>query len=459
MKESKPRTFGVSRDRGGWKFGRRAFLSGAAGALAAGAAKAKQKSHEGVNAKETDPTTPADPNPQHDFCQEVFAQQDEIRLLSASKNGKVLASGSGPKHVAVKLWSLPEGNVLNTIVFPDKRLKGMAISPDSKWLVVVVDSFPEDSIEVWSLKTLKRKQTIKAESQIHNFSITSNSKYIFAAVGYNATHMWSLRKGKKKDSWEGKLLATDCDGKLVALGMPGAGRIDIWELAKFRLGKLVSSLASGDVNTGSSWTISPDGKLLIYTVLAWGGTIKVLYLKTGKIKAQTNITDGSSFNPTSSAVSPDGKWVAAVDGRNGIQVWPVPKLKKAKNFGYTTADEYGKASWQSVISLAFSADSERLVAGYGSYKGSPLRLWEFKNERLDRCLIDLEVNNYLVNAVTYRYRTAGGKLVTVTVPDCSCGRPIPESATCICDTVRGEPCNCVGYTCSCEGQGHYWFPN
>lgn len=85
---------------------------------------------------------------------------EEVRAISLSSDGKLLASSevgftqSGNQfqyvYKRVKVWDLKTGSVIRTIDEPKFELRGIAFSPDNRYLA---GAGPEGIIKLWSVDT------------------------------------------------------------------------------------------------------------------------------------------------------------------------------------------------------------------------------------------------------------------------------------------------------------------
>jgi len=112
----KPEIYAIQRGRSGWKLSRREL---AAAAAAAGAAAML-----GCGGTEGEKPGP---------CKGIAAHEKRVRGLAFSPDGKLLVSGSDDG--SLKLWSMPGGALTNTLKADSDGVSAVAISPGGRMLV------------------------------------------------------------------------------------------------------------------------------------------------------------------------------------------------------------------------------------------------------------------------------------------------------------------------------------
>jgi WD40 repeat protein len=258
---------------------------------------------------------------------------------------------------------------------------------------------------------------------------------------------WSVPSGQLLKGWrdsEGTVncLALSPQGKRLASG--GRGYIKIWSLESATRGKLIRKIIEESGNAIMEIAYGAGGSLVacITNVLDWD--VRIYKTDTG---ALFKSIQPFSLNTQAIAASPDGNYLAA--GHEEVAVYNFSQGTLIKRFRV-----FGSSSSDSVDTLAFTGDNKYLIIG--SYQGK-LKIYNFRTGQIVRCFMDLASNSKDKLGVTYKYKDAQGNTVEVTVPSCQCS-PLPQGATCICNTVKGSYCSCAGQ-CSCHGVHIYWYPN
>jgi serine/threonine-protein kinase len=117
-------------------------------------------------------------------------------------------------------------------------------------------------------------------------------------------------------------------------------------------------IANPDVLVGSGLSLSPDGRRVAF--LGWNGSIRGLYVRNiGELEARPIYREGAT-NPGQPIFSPDGKWIAFIEGR---------RLKKVPADGGTPiilADDIGSS-----LGAAWTLDGRIIVAARGTLLSVP----------------------------------------------------------------------------------------
>lgn len=159
------------------------------------------------------------------------------------------------------------------------------------------------------------------------------------------------------------------------------------------------------------------------------------------------------------AISPDGS-LCVLKVRDSIFILSSEDGEKIREFDCIASDSGEALLRISPDGNVLAITQDNYLAFYslpdGTFLGCP-----FDKKNIKETEKGIEVQE--VNAVT-------GKVVTRQLP---CGAAIPAGAVCTCNCVAGSVCSCVGYTtCSCDGHkscscnSHhtsysysYWYPN
>jgi hypothetical protein len=90
--------------------------------------------------------------PSGDLMATLIGHQDRILSLAISPDATLLASGSGDK--TVRLWSLPDGRLLKTVQGHQDRVNCVAITPDplkGRGGGLLISASADGTIRLWSL--------------------------------------------------------------------------------------------------------------------------------------------------------------------------------------------------------------------------------------------------------------------------------------------------------------------
>ena len=329
-------------------------------------------------------------------CIAIAGSDDKIHLLDA-KTGEILESlvghqGTGQQgRVLWMAWS-PDGSLLasagdTTIRVWDSKdryrsrivgehldgAKLLTWSPDGKY---IASSSKRLEIKIWDVARRTHQRTIKAfDLDAIDISWSPDGARLVAASKGGQVSI--LDPGTDDPS---KTITTEprpvysvdwaADGKLVASTGRG-GRIDLWDPES---GERISQI-SGLKGKGMDCDISADGKLIVGigngNLLLWDRDEQQTRF-TKKIQMpERHGVDGASL-------SPDGRFVACVDGRT-IRVWETADGREHRAFDFPVKSRasivYSGISWH--------PDGKRLCA---AGRGSHAWIWDIESGQLIQTL-------------------------------------------------------------------------
>jgi WD40 repeat protein len=146
-----------------------------------------------------------------------------VNALAISPAGHLLAAGGD--NDSIKLWSLPNGELLKTLKDGSYfGVKALAFSPDGKLLV----SANSDKIELWLMTKDQEFNT-----KVKKFKLLRGHQYEIRAIGINASSTLLVTASKDKT-------------------------IKLWSLTEYLLLKTIK----GHTDSVNTIVISPDEKLL-----------------------------------------------------------------------------------------------------------------------------------------------------------------------------------------------------
>jgi WD40 repeat protein len=236
--------------------------------------------------------------------------------LAIHPNGKTFASGGADHNI--KVWNLPDGEIICTFNGHANYVRTVAFSPDGETLA---SGSHDDTVKLWYSRT--------------GTTFTGHSGDVETVVF----------------SPDGKTLATGSDDTTIKL----------WNLIN---GELISTL-TGHEKFIKSLIFTPDGQRLISS--SSDSTIKIWDIKTGLIVHNITAHSGTVL---SLAISPDGKNFASGSGDNSIKIWDSSTVELIHTFsGHTNT----------VCSVAFSPDGKILASGSNDYT---IKLWHLGTKEL-----------------------------------------------------------------------------
>ncbi|MEP7273002.1 MAG: AAA-like domain-containing protein [Acidobacteriota bacterium] len=275
---------------------------------------------------------------------------NQVVDLSFSSDGVTLASASSDE--TIKLWDVAAApNPLG--------LKGMgriAYSPDGGTLALV----GQRVITLWDTKTWKVTRTFKTRGIVTGAIVYSPDGKLLAFGSKDETaSLWDLSSGGERFVLRGhagyvQALAFSPDGKLLATG--GEDRIiRLWQVDT---GQELNEMR-GHTDSVHGLAFSPDGKLLVSS--SWDTTLKLWDVNT---RREVATLTGHTSESENVAFSPDGKLIASTSLDSTIKLWDAATHQQLASLKGHAGNIHG---------LAFSPDGKRLASGGQDFT---LRLWD-----------------------------------------------------------------------------------
>ena len=250
--------------------------------------------------------------------------------IAYSPDGKHIVSGSWDKDV--KIWDVATGKVISRFSGHDKSLRTVSYHPSGKF---VASAGWDKDILIWYEPTgLLIKKLTGNEQCVRAIEYSPDGKYI-ASGGYDLfLRIYDITSGnivfsEKAHKYPIESLSYSPDGKYIATG-GNDNFIKIWDVAS----KKVFRTLTGHTDAIYTLYFSPDGKYL-----ASGGNDNSI--KIWDIQKGTNIMTfkGHSLTVKSVSFSPNGKLLVSASADKTIRVWdmstlnitPIQKTKFIKN--------------------------------------------------------------------------------------------------------------------------------
>ena len=302
--------------------------------------------------------------------QNLYGHTDKINSVKFSPDNKIIASASWDK--TVKLWSVVDGELLDTLSGHEAIVHSVKFSPDGKFIA----STSYDNIsKLWS--TTDRKL-------LHTLSICSvefspdNQTIAFAA--YDGTiKLWSLKDKNLLHTLSGhknkvKRIKFSPDGKIIA----SASQYEKLKLWSAEDGKLLHTLSRQE-DYIYPITFSPNSKILAST--SEGRTLKLWLIESGEI---LHVLSGHKDKVESIKFSPDGKMVVSASWDKTLKLW-------STEGGQLLHTLYGHQDC--ISSVKFSLDGKIIASASWD---ETVKLWNWNFDNLLKRGYD-KLESYLVN--------------------------------------------------------------
>jgi len=190
-----------------------------------------------------------------------------IMTLAISPDGKYLFSGRSDG--SLNIWSLPDGEVVNTVAAHEEGLYALAVSPDGKYLF---SGGFDKTIKIWSIPNVELVKTLTGHtSGIFALIVSSDGKYLFSVSKDNTVKIWRLPDGELLNTLTGQTnsLAISPNGQQLFVGLID-GSIKALSLSgsNATLDKCLMDLeCSYDTASGLTYSIKDEtGQTVTYTL-------------------------------------------------------------------------------------------------------------------------------------------------------------------------------------------------
>ncbi|MGB3495848.1 MAG: serine/threonine-protein kinase [Elainellaceae cyanobacterium] len=278
---------------------------------------------------------------------------DQIRAIAVHPSNCLMASVSYDS--SVKLWSLPDGKLFQTLKGHSGRLTAIAISPDG---TLLASGGYDRQIRLWSLPDGDLLHTLPRQPDTIQALAFSPQKPILASATGTAIQLWATQSASLIQSLPTQVrsirsMAFHPDGLTLGLGSLN-GTVELWNTSSRRPTWRNSRQLEGI----SLVSFSPDGSLLAQ---AEGSTVELTNLAR-KRSAALKTHQGVPLSAI--AFSPDGQTLATASG-TAILLWNVLKRKR---LGAPIIRHQ-----QSVRALAFTPNGRMLISGGGDRL---INLWQ-----------------------------------------------------------------------------------
>jgi len=209
--------------------------------------------------------------------------KNEIRTLSYSPNGRILASGSLDK--TIKLWDAKTGQLQQTLEGHEGEILALSYSPDGN---VLASGSSDSTIKFWDAKSGQLKQTLKGhERAILTLSYNDDGHVLASGSSEGTIKLWDTASGQLKQTLkehEGEVLMLSYRPKSNVLASASQnGTINLWDT---KLGELKQTLKRSEGGI-RALSYNPNG-----SVLAFGekdGTINFLDGEARQLKRSFRI--------------------------------------------------------------------------------------------------------------------------------------------------------------------------
>jgi eukaryotic-like serine/threonine-protein kinase len=285
-----------------------------------------------------------------------------------SPDGRLIAAAS--KDQTARVWDAVTGTELYVLRPQTSQVINVAFSADS---ACVATAGGNGVVKTFNIATGGEILSLSGHKRwVLSVAFSPDGSLLASGGDDNTIKVWDARLGGEKQSleWSGariNVVTFSPDGKQLAAG-GGDGLIKLWDTATW---KEVRSF-HGHKREVYRLAFSPDGRQLVSaggyyqdTVSTQPGEVRVWDVGKGR---ELFALRGHPMSAVGAAFSWDGRQVATASRDGTVKVWDLARVQEALAVRYG-----GNTHMYGAMSLAFTADSERVLAPGG---GDQAKVWD-----------------------------------------------------------------------------------
>ncbi|GBD00079.1 hypothetical protein HRbin17_02615 [bacterium HR17] len=308
---------------------------------------------------------------------EFHAHDAPIVTIALSPDGRLLATAA--KDNTVKLWRLPNRQLLHTLKGHTRTITCLAFTPDSQHLI---SGGADMTVRMWQVATGKLERLWDADHTtdwhtgwIQAVAVSPDGKVLATGSRDTTVKLWDLATGQLRRTLWGHedtvtaLAFSPQETRLLASGSTD-GTVWVWDIDKGE--PVVKHPPLGYNPLCLAWT--PDGRALAvggYT----GMGVRVIDWQTGK---QIAWCSGMEGNVWAIAFSRDGQLIAAGCGDNAVWIFETRTGKRLRTIRENVGRQAGSDYWNDVRGVAFLPDNTLVAA----MEDGNVRMWRLTGIRI-----------------------------------------------------------------------------
>jgi WD40 repeat protein len=338
----------------------------------------------------------------------TFKEQDFVRLIAFSEDGKTLASVSGQN---IKLWDVMTGQEMRSFTTGHTDvIRAVAFSADGKMLASGSD---DKTIKLWDVTTGQELQTLKGHTHVvWSVAFSPDGKTLASGSWDKTIKLWDIATGQEPQTLKGHTsfvtsVAFSPDGKTLASG--SLDIIKLWDVTAGKIsktlfgpgskvksvrflvdGKLLASL--DEAKAVKFWDVASEEEVNFDKLPQWRGKLldNVITTPNGKVvradiegnrivlrdtAIEDDVATFIALDKTDWAViDADGRWDAS-DGAQQLMYYTLstPEGYESIEFSQLKERYYEPGLLQKV--LGYNKEPLRKVAAFNSVKLPPKVAW------------------------------------------------------------------------------------
>ncbi len=311
-----------------------------------------------------------------DFAKSVFAETlGSIYTVALSPDGNFLATGD--THPEVRLWQMPTGQHLLTLLGHKGSIWSLAFSPDGK---ILASSSFDETIKLWDPHTGECLRTFR-HSEVGGIRFSPCGQIVVVSGHDSKIQLWNVNTGECFRTLHGHTggiaNATYSPNGQILASCSSDATICLWDV---KTGECLKTLHG---HSSWIWTVefTPDGRTLASG--SKDSTIRLWDVAKGEC---FKILEGHGSWVRSLVISSDGKTLISASEDRTIRLWDLETGQCLKILqGHTSR----------IPSIALSTNDLTLVSG-----GSDLaiKIWDIQS---GKCSKTLQGYSHMISAVAF----------------------------------------------------------
>lgn len=315
------------------------------------------------------PNKPLPPSQNWHCINTLTDHNQAVTTLALTPDGKFLASGSFDK--TLKLWSLKDGKLIDSIIAHEQALLSLAFTNSHGGNYYLITGSYDQTINFWTLNKdknntffLKNTHTLTNHTgSVHGLAIAPQNNILISGSYDQSVKQWDLTTGKLLcSSFDplGAIYALALNQQRELIASAGAdGSISLWKLG----GGEVLGFLSGNVSSVESLAISPDGQTLAAgcvdgNIRLWNLTEDIFQAKIEPLP--NHLIKAHSGQVTSLVFSNDSQDLFSSGADGKVKIWHLSSLS---NVGILTINDHNDHHHNTVFAIALSVDGDLLTVG------------------------------------------------------------------------------------------------
>jgi WD40 repeat protein len=231
-------------------------------------------------------------------------------------DGGVLAAGGNDG--IVRIWSMPEGQLIAELERHTSAVSSIAFSPDGQFLLSIEE---KGDVHLWDIptRTVIRTYNIPSPSGVRRVAFSPDGRFVVAAS--NGVWLWNAQNGRLQHQVPAAVVAFSADGQFMLAGE---------QLRRVDDDSIVQDYSqSQQYGQPFDLVISPDGQLFSTAVVPirsgffYGSQQTPIYLRRISDGTRVQSLRGHRNGVSSLAFSSDGRVLASAGGDGMVRIWRV----------------------------------------------------------------------------------------------------------------------------------------